>query len=646
MNKYYSSSIVNIDSKYRELYPKHIYNTSLLNLKDNPLTFTANSNIVKINCKNHGLLSRDNITINGISGASKVLNNAFYLMNEINYLIIKINNNIDIKYKKYVIDIYLNISLIDNQIINNYIGNIPINSFLGIKKYYLYNEISINKFKFDILTKELLNISASEANASNDSIINNNFIFIDIGLNYSNLVDNYILLDYIFKLTFLHINGISLGYLNANYPINDLNYQSSHCIYSIIDLDNFEILINAFSCISNTTGGNNISIDKIFNSIEGYPEPNEYVINLKKPFNNVVAIELLSLEIPNVNNLIKKNYNDKLYWKNLDDGEHIYNIQLDEGFYDSKLLVKMLNNQMNLTKKINYTDTNKEFNIFDINIELLLNKITFISYKIIKLPNSFSIKIENIDGVLYFVLNIIQKNNTLIKNDKITIYEADNISFYDENNNIKIIDAVYINKEHIIYYVDTNNSYDILLDTVVKIKYSNYTEQLFGGKNIRIKMNSKFSLLFDKNNTIGEILGFKNVGSIFSNTDFKYEISNTDNYINSTNMNAIGNKINYTNGYLNLCGNYSYMLMYINDIEYVYNNNLDSCFCKILLPNLPNEILFNTFVINSPNLYSNSFPITTLVDLKIKFIYPDGSKVNFKNLNHSFTLRIIEEKIK
>jgi subfamily B ATP-binding cassette protein MsbA len=67
---------------------------------------------------------------------------------------------------------------------------------------------------------------------------------------------------------------------------------------------------------------------------------------------------------------------------------------------------------------------------------------------------------------------------------------------------------------------------------------------------------------------------------------------------------------------------------------------------KILLDGNPGDILFNTHVKHPSNIYSKSFPIPILTDLHIKFLYPDGSKVIFRNLDHSMTLNIIEEKKK
>jgi hypothetical protein len=87
--------------------------------------------------------------------------------------------------------------------------------------------------------------------------------------------------------------------------------------------------------------------------------------------------------------------------------------------------------------------------------------------------------------------------------------------------------------------------------------------------------------------------------------------------------------------------------MYLNDIEYIYTgNNLPSAFAKILLSGNPGDILFNTHVQHNYNIYSKNFPINTLTQIEVLFLYPDGTRVDFRNINHSFTLRIVESTLK
>ena len=48
--------------------------------------------------------------------------------------------------------------------------------------------------------------------------------------------------------------------------------------------------------------------------------------------------------------------------------------------------------------------------------------------------------------------------------------------------------------------------------------------------------------LFDVPNTLGTILGFKDVGQEFAITDYKHKITNHDNYIYSNELNQVGDK--------------------------------------------------------------------------------------------------------
>ena len=66
--------------------------------------------------------------------------------------------------------------------------------------------------------------------------------------------------------------------------------------------------------------------------------------------------------------------------------------------------------------------------------------------------------------------------------------------------------------------------------------------------------------------------------------------------------------LSVVNGFMNLNGGYNYILMYLNDIEYIYTNtNLDNAFAKILLSGNPGDILFNTFISQPLDLYSKTY---------------------------------------
>lgn len=640
-NKFTVSSIINIDSSFRNKNPKHIFKANNKFLPNNPINFTKGSSIITINYPNHGLTQGTNIIIQNVEGSTKILSDSFYLINNFRYLVILIDHKIPVDYKTYTDELFINIELIGEQIENNIINNIPFNYLIGFKKCLIANDIQTTYLKtFTNLANEILdNINISEK-----------CLFIELPYQYINQTDNYIKINQTFKITNQHIAGIPLGYLNANYPINNINYQNSYQVYSVIDNNSFQINLNnqAFAEISG--GEKNVQIMEIVNTITGYPDADYYVINLKKSFNNVVGIELISTEFPYVDIAIKKNQNDKLYWKNIEDGNVIYSVQIDEGFYTANNLLNKILEYINNVPRNGFTQTNLLYNYFDINLEANIQKVIFKPYNLTKLPNSLSVRKETINNANYYILNVGHPNNIVDINDIITISGSDNVTVKLEQDGtaaIYSIDPSYINKDHIIYAVNLENqTYDIILGKETEIKFINISTEAYGGENIKVKSKTKVCFLFNKSDTLGNVLGFRNVGDKNSITNFSSEISNHDTYINSNTLDVVGNPYNYTGGFLNLSGKYNYMLMYLNDIEYIYsNNNLPSAFAKIAFSGNPGDVLFNTYVPYPINVYSKNFPISNLTDLTIKFIYPDGTKVNFRNIDHSFTLRITEEKV-
>jgi hypothetical protein len=239
-----------------------------------------------------------------------------------------------------------------------------------------------------------------------------------------------------------------------------------------------------------------------------------------------------------------------------------------------------------------------------------------------------------IDNIKYVQITILHPGNLVQVQDTIIISGAAAIG--------NIIDATMINKSQIVYQVNTTNqTYTILLGQLSQI--TNETSINFsgnGGPSTIIQTKAKVSFLFNKSDTIGSVLGFKDVGQANAITPYQTKISNFDPYVLYTNLNQVGN-IDTSKQILNLTGNNLYILMYLNDYECIINNsNQLTAFAKILLSGSPGDILFNTFV-NYPLEFD--FPLSTLNELNIKFTYPDGTLVDFRNINHSFTLRIIEK---
>jgi hypothetical protein len=288
---------------------------------------------------------------------------------------------------------------------------------------------------------------------------------------------------------------------------------------------------------------------------------------------------------------------------------------------------------MNAIERITSTIKKKIFNDFLITYNSFTQEVTFSAFKTENIPNSLKVDIVTIDSIQYFRLIVNHPNNLVEINDLVTISNASAIG---------IVTSTLINKTHTVFEIN-NNNYSILLGTINQILTNNndLTQTLTdtGGASINIKTKARISLLFNYKDTIGSVIGFKNVGQPNAITDYKNTISNFDSYLNDTKLNTVGNIVE-TPLLLNFTGNNNYYLLYLNDYELVNNSyNQSPAFAKILLSGTLGDILYNTFI-NFPIEFD--FPISTLNEIKIKITYGDGSLPDFRNIDHSFTLKIVE----
>jgi hypothetical protein len=370
----------------------------------------------------------------------------------------------------------------------------------------------------------------------------------------------------------------------------------------------------------------------ITNSYNGFPNANNYTLTLKHSFNNVVRIELISTEFPYIDFLIKNNSNN-LYWQNYNDGNYTYQASIPEGNYDSTNLISKINSVLNSIETIGSTKEDPIYNIINVELNSYTQEITFSAFTKNKLPNSLYCSLVTINNITYVQLTVYHPGNIIEIGDNIIISGATKIG--------TIIDAIFINKTLTVYEVNiSDQTYSSLLSPLNQI--TNLTEISItgnGGPGVVIQTKTKIRFLFNRNDTIGTILGFKNVGSNNAITPFTSVVSNFNDYVQSTNLNEVGN-INTSKSILNLSGSNYYILMYLNDFECIINtSNQPICFAKILMSGNPGDVLFNTFI-NYPLEFD--FPLPTLNELTIKLTYPDGSLVDFRNIDHSFTLRIVE----
>jgi len=626
----YKTKLLNIDSRFRNKIPKNIYSTINIKLPIDPIYTTKNSNIIKLNLPNHNLSINNGIILQNVIGKYKTQNNCIYFLNNYNYAFIYFkNHNIMSDYLSYINNYKVEIDIInDIGHITSY-NNIPINAIIGIQNVFLPSLVN----KENIIPLEILSI----LNVSSIENLDNDYLLIQ--LPYNSVVNGtlYYTIPDILRIKILSIGGIPLQYINSDYPIN---YERNQGYLNIvnIDINNIYLETSIISAQNEQSGGNNVQIMLITNTLTGYPNANSYSISLKKNFNNIVRVELISTEFPYIDFLVKTsiNKNNKLYWKHYDDGNYIYSVEINEGNYDSTSLVSNILQNINKVERIESTKEKPIYNIFNISLDTFTQEIKFEAFKNNKLPNCITASLTEINNIQYVLLTFYHPGNLVEVNDTITVSGSTKIG--------SIIDDIYINTTHIIYEINTTaQTYTVLLsplNELTNLTTINLTGN--GGPSIVIKTYAKVSFLFNYSDTIGLILGFKNVGEKNAITPYKTIISNFDEYIQYTNLNEVGN-INTSIKLLNLTGNNYYILMYLNDFETILNNsNNPTAFAKILLSGNPGDILFNTFI-NYPLEFD--FPIPYLNQLDIYFTYPDGTLVDFRNIDHSFTLRIIEKVI-
>jgi hypothetical protein len=621
----YRTTLLNIDSKFRNMIPKNIYSSTNIKLNNNPIYTTKNSNIIKINYPNHNFKINDNIIIYNAIGKIKNQNNCIYFLNNYNYALINFNDhNIGIDYLSFVNNYQINLEIINDINIVMY-NNIPINAIFGIQNIYLPSLINqTNPIPIEILN--ILNVTSIEELDPNYLLIKLPYNAIINGVYYYTIPD-------LIKITILSIGGIALPYINSDYPINYERYQGYLNIVSL-DNDNIYLETSVIAAQTEQSGGNNIQIMLITNTLAGYPYANSYSIALKKNFNNIVRIELISTEFPYIDFLVKKNKNNKLYWKHYDDGNHIYNIEIPEGNYNATSLVSTITTYINNIPRLESTNENPVYNIFNISLDTFTQEIKFKAFKLTKLPNCITASLIEINNIKYILLTFYHPGNLVEIGDTIIVSGAEMIG--------NIIHQNYINTTLIVYEINTTDlTYSVLLSPLNQItNLSSFSLIGTGGPSIVIQTPAKVSFLFNYQDTLGTILGFKNVSQLNAITSYKTIISNFDNYIQYTNLNQVGN-LNTSSILLNLSGYNYYILMYLNDFKSILNNsNCPDAFAKILMSGNPGDILFNSFI-NYPLEFD--LPIPYLNELNISFTYPDSTPVDFRNIDHSFTLRIIEK---
>ena len=564
------TSLLNVDSIYRNKDPKNICETNNITLPNNPIKTKQGSSQLCINYSNHNLKVGDIVTVNNVSSYEKVVSNSLFLINNIKYLIIYFpNHNIPVSYKEYVDEITIDISLI-SKLNSQFYGTIPINMILGNHKIKTFSDLNVEfgNVVSAYFENAINKIKEYFTDITKNEDINNNFIFIELDFIFQFADINLFEITDVFKIKFNELNGIPLRLINADYPID---YNKSKGSQEIISTETNYIYINcdnkAYS--DGFLGGDKIAIYKVLKTLPGYPNAGEFTLQLRKDFTNVVRLELVSSEFPFTQFIITDKVNNKLYWQHLDDGDNIYSIAISSGNYSASNLITTISDRMNEIERFNSTPENRILNKFEITLNTFTNKIIFKAFAETILPNSISESKIIIQNKEYYKLDIKHDNNFVSIGDTITISNSEAIGNIPKS---------AINTNHKVYSVNKeDNTYSVILLPFNEISTTS-NEQ--GGSSVRIKTVAKVRLLFNYKDTLGEILNFKNSGNEFSITPFNSEISNTDDYIYPNNLDSVGNSTS-TNNFLQLSGKQTYWLLYLNNLNsIILNNNVENCFAK------------------------------------------------------------------
>lgn len=490
-------------------------------------------------------------------------------------------------------------------------GNIPLN-FLNKRAHKLYVRNEYNDTP--VITAD-----------SETSYILTDRIFIKLDRSFSGIqsVGNY---NFSFQINSL--GGISIDLINTGSLTKYHRIKSTSGTNHTIELNQ-----KAIYSVSNT--GGNIQIGKISEFIKNNINPNKYSIELPKAFLNVIQMKLINTIIPNTAKTIK-NGNNKLYWQNLDDGNKVYELTIPEGHYTKTELETEINNLSLEIARISDTSLSsfkyRLVNDIRVTIHEHKNITEFSSYKIAELIKPIvhvypAISSNPDDDILHTntitrTMTIKHVNHYLSVGDKIRI--SNSVSTFG-------IPEEILNAEHIIIAVPSSDRYDVELPLFT---IGTDRTDTGGGPNVCIEIPNSFRLLFDYDDTIGSVFGFRNVGDMKSITQFANIIKNTDLYENEyDSTDIVTTSVKLKRDY--------YIMFNLVGYDTIHNTGpIKDNFSLINIDGDYGTILYNKHT-NTTKTFTR--PLKKLKGLDIEFYGTNGELFNFDDKDHSFTLAITTE---
>jgi hypothetical protein len=541
------------------------------------------------------------------------------------------------------IDFETNSSFVKIEYLNHNLN--PNNTYLVLLQNFIGNQN--NNTLFDNISVNYINKIQTVLFTNGTDVADNDYFYININILAKNNNNSTV------NASLYSLNGIQLNYINSNYPININQLQSSLTIVNIISPDFYQVALESSATIgitdnsnlsvlqnSNGIGGSDIIISKIVDVIEGFPNSNTFKYNLGRTFKKVKKIRLISTEIPNTQKMIRSSpsvkKNNILYWQNIDDGEYIYSVEITPGNYTIDTLTTEITNNINTIPRINQNNVNTTTIIYlndhfvDVTIDQSTNVFSISFFTTIFLSGSITKSTYTFtDGFNRIIVD--HPNHKLNAGDSVVINNAIDT---------ESIPASALNGTFNIEAIIDADHYQIKLN---KYNTSSTIAVTGGGQAITLLKPLLSRLLFNYPNTVGTLLGFRNVGEYNAITIYSKVIKNTSPYDLDLNLNSIGIKQtdNISNTLLNFNGE-NYIFLTINYIfkDSIDTNGIENIFAKLLLSGNLDYVIYNDFIQIGEEFLE---PIISLSEIEFSFYTVDANLFDFNNINVSFTIEIFEQ---
>jgi len=211
-----------------------------------------------------------------------------------------------------------------------------------------------------------------------------------------------------------------------------------------------------------------VSIDSKDRDVTVYTSPSSFRINLPKKFSNINKIKLASTEFPNTEQVIRSQpvakKNNKIYWKNYDDGNILYSITITDGNYTSSKFANELQNKMNSVERSG-TDTLGVPHNFVVSVDAI--------------TNVFTIK-QNLTSIISNPFTINKDSKVMTVNHFDHNYDTGQIITVSNSSRIGGLSTTLINTSHLISVdlkridsINWDSTNSKLIFTVGTVNYTN-----------------------------------------------------------------------------------------------------------------------------------------------------------------------------